>query len=88
MDVAKGIGEFVRSRFAGNLLMRNADVDYVNQASGFALRYEIDAIEFKPSANGVVVDGTGRINGEPWKLDGEVDPPAGDGEKRTFVLSE
>jgi hypothetical protein len=88
VDVAEVIGDFVRSRFADDLLLRDAELDYVNQDSGFDLRYVFDELESKRAADGSVdIGGTGRLNGEPWKLDGDVDPPGHDENKRTFALS-
>ncbi len=88
VDVAEVVSDFVRSRFADDLVLRDAELDYVNHDSGFDLRYEFDELESKPSAaGGVDVKGAGRLNGEPWKLDGEVDPPGDDGDARKFAVS-
>lgn len=87
IDAAKVVGDFVRSPFADDLLLRNATLDYVNLDSGFELRYAFDEIESQPSdGGGVTIDGTGRLNGEPWRLDGDVDPPGKDEDRRKFVL--
>lgn len=88
VDVAELVGDVARSGFADDLLLRNATLDYANRDSGFDLHYAFDEIESRPSADGgVSVDGTGRLNGEPWKLDGDVDPPGEDEDKRKFVLA-
>jgi AsmA-like protein len=88
LNVAALVGDFLRSPFAGDLLLRSATLDYVNRDSGFDLHYSFDEIESRPSDDGgVAIDGTGRLNGEPWQLDGDVDPPGGDEDKRKFVLA-
>jgi AsmA family protein len=88
VDVTELIGDFVRSRFAGDLLLREPKFDYVNHDSGFQLHYLFDEIATRPSGDGgVVINGTGELNGEPWKLDGDVEPPGEDDDTRKFALA-
>lgn len=88
VDVARVIGDFVRSRFADDILLSDAELDYVNKDSGFDLRYEFDELESQATVDGgVSVDGGGRLNGEPWKIDADVDPPGDDDDVRKFVIS-
>lgn len=88
VSVAELVSDFVRSPIAGDFLLREARVDYVSLGSGFRLHYALDELESQVSADGgVAISGTGRLNGEPWKLDGNVDPPAEDEEKRKFVFA-
>ena len=87
ISVAETVGDFLRSQFADDLVLRNATVDYVNEDSGFDLHYIFDEIASQPSdGGGVEVNGTGRLDDEPWKLDGDVDPPGEDEDLRKFVF--
>ena len=88
VDAGELVGDFVRSHFAGDLLIRDAEFEYVNPDSGFDLRFELDEIKSRPSVDGgVSIDGAGLLNGEPWKLDGDVGPPGDDEYARKFVIS-
>ena len=88
VDAGELVGDFVRSHFAGDLLIRDAEFEYVNPDSGFDLRFELDEIKSRPSVDGgVSIDGAGLLNGEPWKLDGDVGPPGDDEYAREFVIS-
>jgi uncharacterized protein involved in outer membrane biogenesis len=88
ISVAETVGDFVRSPYAGDFVLRDATVDYVNDGSGFDLHYVFDEIASRPSDDGGVdVDGTGRFNDEPWRLDVDVDPPGEDEDRRKFVLA-
>jgi hypothetical protein len=76
MDVAGFLFDFVRSPFADDIALNDAELNYVNKETGFTIRYAFDSISSKPGAGGtVLVAGIGKINGEPWKANGEVDPP-------------
>ena len=88
VDVTEVIGDLVRSPVAGDLLLREPKFDYVNHDSGFQLHYVFDEIESQPSNDGgVAFNGRGELNGEPWKLDGDVDSPGEDDDKRKFALA-
>jgi uncharacterized protein involved in outer membrane biogenesis len=88
VNVAELVSDFVRSPVAGDLLLRDTMVDYINLDSGFRLHYALDEIESQETEDGgVAIQGSGRLNGEPWKLDGDVDPPGEDEDKRKFVIA-
>jgi hypothetical protein len=88
MDIAGFVHDFVRSRFAGDVLLRDAELNYVNQETGFTIRYAFDNLGSSPSdSGGVTVAGTGRINGEPWKDDGKIDPPGDNQDQRSFSFT-
>lgn len=88
MDIAGFVHDFVRSRFAGDVLLRDAELNYVNQETGFTIRYAFDNLGSSPSdSGGVTVAGTGRINGEPWKADGKIDPPGDNQDQRSFSFT-
>ena len=88
LDVADIIGEFVRSPFAADLRLRDATLHYVNHDSGFDLRYAFDEIASQSAEDGgVSVNGTGKLNGELWTLDGDIDPPDEDEDRRKFVFA-
>ena len=85
-DVAGFLRDFVRSRFADDISLRNAQLNYINLKTGFTIRYAFDDIGSKPgSGGGVLVSGVGHINGKPWKVDGKIDPPGADPDQRNFV---
>ena len=87
-DVAGFLRDFVRSRFADDISLRNAQLNYINLKTGFTIRYAFDDIGSKPgSGGGVLVSGVGHINGKPWKVDGKIDPPGADPDQRNFVFS-
>ena len=87
-NVAELVGDFVRSPVAGNVFLRDATFEYVNLDSGFGLHYDLDELESqKLEDGGVAINGTGRLNGAPWKLDGDVDPPGEDEARRKFVFA-
>ncbi len=86
-DPGEMIGEFLRTDFAGDFLLRDAKFNYVNEDSGFDLRYALDEVRSRPAPDGGVnIKGTGHLNGEAWKLDGNVDPPGEDESRRTFAI--
>lgn len=88
MDVSGFTGDFVRSRFADDIWLHYAQLNYVNLENGFAIRYAFDTLGSKPAiGGGVAVTGTGSINGEPWRLDGKVDPAGADTGGRHFTLT-
>ena len=88
VNVGEVIGDFLRSGFADDLRLRGAELNYVNAASGFNLRYSFDEIATRPRQDGgVVISGSGRLNGEPWKLAGNVNPPGDDAKRRNFSIS-
>jgi len=87
MDIAGFVRDFVRSRFANDLLLSNAELNYINQDTGFTIRYAFDSLRSSPSGGAVVVTGIGRINGEPWKADGKIEPPGANPDQRSFAFS-
>lgn len=88
MDISGFIGDFVRSPFAGDAYLRDAQVNYDNQDTGLVIRYAFDSLSSSPAEDsGVEVYGSGSVNGEPLRLDGKVDPPADGAPERHFVLS-
>ena len=88
INVAETVGDFVRSPFASDFVLRDAKVDYVNEENGFDLHYVFDEIASHPSDDGGVdVEGTGRFNDEPWRLEVDVDPPGEDEDRRKFVFA-
>jgi hypothetical protein len=88
VDAGEIIADFLRSGFADDLLLRGAELNYVNAESGFDLRYSFDEIATRPRQDGGVdIGGSGRLNGEPWKLAGNVDPAGDDPKRRKFSIS-
>lgn len=88
VSVAELVSNLVHSPVARDFLLREATVNYVNLDSGFRLQYALDELESQGSEDGgVAVSGTGQLNGEPWKLDGDVDPPGEDENKRKFAFA-
>jgi AsmA family protein len=88
VDVSEVIGDFLRSRFADGLTLHDAALDYVNMDSGFRLHYAFDEIVTTPAGDGgVTAASAGSLNGEPWKLEGKVEPPGDDEDERKFTLS-
>ena len=88
LAIGEFLQDFVRSRFAGDVTVHGLDLNYNNQETGFALRYALDEIGATPAADGrVEIEGSGSINGEPWKIQGDVAPPAEDSERRNFTLT-
>ncbi len=88
VDIAATVRDFVRLPFAGDFLVRNATVDYVNHDSEFDLRCALDEIASRPAQDGgVTVAANGRLNDEAWKLDANVDPPGSDEAERRFALA-
>jgi hypothetical protein len=70
------------------LQLHDAELNYVNKETGFTIRYAFDSISSKPGAGGtVLVAGIGKINGEPWKANGEVDPPGENADQRSFSFT-
>lgn len=87
LSVATIVGGLARSDYAGDLILRNAKLDYVNRDSGFDLFYEFDEIASqRMEGGGGKIDGKGRLNNEPWHLDGKVDPPGADEGQRKFNI--
>ena len=77
MDIAALIGDAVRMPFAGDFVVRDAKVDYTNRDNGFALHYRLDEIASRTSEDGgVTIAATGRLEDEPWTLNGTVEPPS------------
>lgn len=88
IDIGKLITDLVRSPFAGDFLLRDVTVNYVSLDSGFRLHYVLDKLESQRTADrGVAINGSGRLNGEPWRLDGHAAPRGEDEYKRQFVIA-
>jgi hypothetical protein len=88
LSVAKAVAEFVRARVANDVLLRHVTIDYVNQENGFVLQSAVHNLAIKPATGGgVAVVGAGHLNGNPWTLDGHVDPRDEASEQRTFAVS-
>jgi hypothetical protein len=88
MDLSGFIGDFVRSPFAGDIFLRNAQLNYDNQETGIAIRYAFDSLRIMPAEDGgVAVKGSGSINNEPLQLHGKVAPYGEDAKQRSFAVS-
>ena len=88
MDVTGFVQDFVRSPFGADITLHDAELNYVNQETGFTIRYAFDSITNKPGESGaVLISGIGKINGEPWKADGKVDPPGDNPDQRSFSFT-
>ena len=60
LSVATIVGGLARSDYAGDLILRNASLDYVNRDSGFDLSYDFDEIvSQRADDGGVKTDGKG-----------------------------
>ena len=88
LDVAGFVQDFVRSPFAGDIVVHDAQLNYVNKDTGFTILYAFDSLSSITAKDGrIAVAGAGRINDEPWKLDGKVEPPGEDAGQRRFTLA-
>jgi AsmA family protein len=88
MDVTGFVQDFVRSPFAADITFHDAQLNYVNEVSGFTISYAFDSLSAKAGeGDTVVATGVGRINGEPWKAAGKVDAPGDDPDKRSFSFT-
>ncbi|ODR99189.1 hypothetical protein AUC68_04035 [Methyloceanibacter methanicus] len=85
--IAAFVENVVHSNVSSNFELRDATLDLTDQESGFTLGYRLDAVVSKAKDDGSIdVHAKGSLNGEPWKLDGDVKPLAG-GNERTFDFS-
>lgn len=88
MDVTGFVQDFVRSPFGADITLHDAELNYVNEESGFTISYAFDSLSSKPGEGGTVVaTGVGKINGEPWKADGKIDPPGDNPDQRGFSFT-
>jgi hypothetical protein len=88
MDVTGFVQDFVRSPFANDVTFDDAELNYVNEATGFTITYAFDKlVAQRGDGRTVVATGIGKINGEPWKASGKVDLPGEDPERRNFSLT-
>ncbi len=88
MDVTGFVQDFVRSPSANDITFRDAELNYVNEETGFSISYAFDSLSAQPGEGGsVVATGLGKINGEPWKANGKVDPPGEDPDWRSFSFT-
>lgn len=87
-NVAELVGDFVRSYVAGNFFLRDATFEYANLDSGFRLHYDLDELKSQELEDGgIAINGTGWLNGAPWRFDGDVEPPGEDEDRRKFVFA-
>lgn len=88
IDVSWVVYDYVRLPFAANIDLSKAALTYNNSETGFELSYRFDKLSSHRTFGGAVaVEGRGSINGEPWKLEGKVEPPGIDASVRNFELT-
>lgn len=87
IDVSWVLYDYVRLPFAANIDLRKVALTYNNTETGFEIAYRLDKLSSHRTFDGAVnVEGRGSVNGEPWKLEGKVEPPGLDGSVRNFAL--
>ena len=83
-EIGQFISNIVHSPVSSNFELRDTKLDLVDHESGFTLRYVFEAFVSEAKDDGSIrVDAKGELNGEPWNLDGDVDPKI-DGHTRKF----